>query len=148
MKILLTGGGSGGHFYPIIAIAEELNELIKENRLVMPEIFYMSDEPYNEGLLYENNIIFKQVDTGKIRRNPSVLSLLKNVIDIFKIILGSIKGLWMVFSIYPDVVFGKGGYASFPALFAARVLNIPVVIHESDTVPGKVNAWAGKFAKK
>jgi len=49
---------------------------------------------------------------------------------------------------YPDVVFGKGGYASFPALFAARVLRIPVIIHESDSVPGKVNMWAGKFAHR
>jgi UDP-N-acetylglucosamine--N-acetylmuramyl-(pentapeptide) pyrophosphoryl-undecaprenol N-acetylglucosamine transferase len=53
-----------------------------------------------------------------------------------------------MFLIYPDVVFGKGGYASFPALFAARVLGIPVIIHESDSVPGKVNLWASKFAKK
>jgi UDP-N-acetylglucosamine--N-acetylmuramyl-(pentapeptide) pyrophosphoryl-undecaprenol N-acetylglucosamine transferase len=50
--------------------------------------------------------------------------------------------------IYPDVVFGKGGYASFPVLFAARFLRIPVVIHESDSKPGKVNAWAGKFARR
>jgi UDP-N-acetylglucosamine--N-acetylmuramyl-(pentapeptide) pyrophosphoryl-undecaprenol N-acetylglucosamine transferase len=53
-----------------------------------------------------------------------------------------------MFSIYPDVVFGKGGYASFPALLAARLLRIPVVIHESDSKPGRVNLWAGKFAKK
>jgi UDP-N-acetylglucosamine--N-acetylmuramyl-(pentapeptide) pyrophosphoryl-undecaprenol N-acetylglucosamine transferase len=53
-----------------------------------------------------------------------------------------------MFSIYPDVVFGKGGYASFPALFAARLLSIPVVIHESDSAPGRVNKWAGSFAKK
>jgi UDP-N-acetylglucosamine--N-acetylmuramyl-(pentapeptide) pyrophosphoryl-undecaprenol N-acetylglucosamine transferase len=52
------------------------------------------------------------------------------------------------FVIYPDVIFGKGGYASFPALFAAKILRIPVVIHESDSTPGKVNGWAGKFARR
>ncbi len=53
-----------------------------------------------------------------------------------------------VFNLYPDVIFSKGGYASFPVLFAGRLLKIPVVIHESDSVPGKTNLWAGKFAKK
>ena len=53
-----------------------------------------------------------------------------------------------MFSVYPDVVFGKGGYASFPTIFAARILRIPVVIHESDSAPGRVNKWAGHFAKK
>ncbi len=53
-----------------------------------------------------------------------------------------------MYQIYPDVVFGKGGYGSFPALFAARLLRIPVIIHESDSHPGRVNRWAGKFAKK
>lgn len=144
MKILLTGGGSGGHFYPIIAIAEEINELVKENRLLKPEIYYMSTDPYNEGLLYQNNITFKKVTAGKIRRYFSIL----NFFDVFKMFLGSLKALWAVFKIYPDVVFGKGGYASFPAILSAWILRIPVVIHESDMAPGKVNAFAGKFAKR
>lgn len=144
MKILLTGGGSGGHFYPIIAIAEEINELVKENRLLKPEIYYMSTDPYNEGLLYQNNITFKRVTAGKIRRYFSIL----NFLDVFRMFWGSLKALWTVFRIYPDVVFGKGGYASFPAISAAWILGIPVVIHESDMVPGKVNSLAGKFAKR
>ena len=53
-----------------------------------------------------------------------------------------------LFIIYPDVIFAKGGYASFPTLFAARLLSIPVVIHESDTVPGRTTLWAGKFATR
>ena len=59
MKILLTGGGTGGHFYPIIAIAEELNNITKENRLIRPEIYYMSTTDYNDSLLFENNINHK-----------------------------------------------------------------------------------------
>ena len=148
MKILLTGGGSGGHFYPIIAIAEQLNEISKDNRLLRPELFYMSTEPYNESLLYENNIHFEKVTSGKIRGKKSFINIILNFIDLFKIALGSLSALWRVFIIYPDVVFSKGGYASFPALFAAKILRIPVVIHESDSIPGKVNMWAGKFAKR
>jgi len=54
----------------------------------------------------------------------------------------------VLFKIYPDVVFSKGGYAAFPTLFAARILGIPIIIHDSDSIPGRVNRWSGKFAKK
>ncbi len=148
MKILFTGGGTGGHFYPIIAIAEELNNLVKENRLLRPEMYYMSTEPYNEGLLFQNNILFEKVSAGKIRKQMSPQNIFLNILDAFKTASGMVTALWRVFIIYPDVVFGKGGYASFPALFAARILRIPVIIHESDSSPGKVTAWAGKFARK
>jgi UDP-N-acetylglucosamine--N-acetylmuramyl-(pentapeptide) pyrophosphoryl-undecaprenol N-acetylglucosamine transferase len=59
-----------------------------------------------------------------------------------------LTSIFAVFRLYPDVVFSKGGYASFPVLMAARLLFIPVVIHESDTVPGRVSLWAGKFAER
>lgn len=148
MKILFTGGGSGGHFYPIIAIAEELNALIKESHLLRPEIYYMSTEPYNEGLLFENNMVFQKVSAGKIRRKKSLGNMILNFFDLFSTFFGTLGALWRIFIIYPDVIFGKGGYASFPALFAAKILRIPVVIHESDSTPGKVNAWAGRFARR
>ena len=148
MKILLTGGGTGGHFYPIIAIAEELNNITKENRLIRPEIYYMSTTDYNDSLLFENNITFLPISAGKIRGMVSPVNMLLNFLDVFKTITGVLKALWRLFIIYPDVVFGKGAYVSFPALLAARILQIPVVIHESDSIPGKVNKWAGKFAQK
>ena len=143
MRILFTGGGTGGHFYPIVSIAEELNNLAKEKRLLGLELFYMSPTPYNPGVLYEHGIIYKKNSAGKIRRYFSVL----NFFDLFKTGWGILTSLILVYRLYPDVIFGKGGYASFPVLVAARLLGIPVVIHESDTVPGRVNLWAGKFAK-
>jgi len=53
-----------------------------------------------------------------------------------------------LYSLYPDVIFAKGGYSSFPVLFAAKLLSIPVIIHESDAVAGRVPKWAGTFADK
>jgi UDP-N-acetylglucosamine--N-acetylmuramyl-(pentapeptide) pyrophosphoryl-undecaprenol N-acetylglucosamine transferase len=143
MRILFTGGGTGGHFYPIIAVAEELNATNKEKRLLGAELFYMSPTAYNEGLLFEQGIVFEKIRAGKLRRYFSIL----NFFDFFKTGWGVMTSLWAVYRLYPDVVFGKGGYASFPVLFAARILRIPVVIHESDTEPGRVNRWAGKFAQ-
>ena len=68
MKILFTGGGTGGHFYPIIAVAQEIRKLVDEEKIVEPTLLYMSTEPYNEELLYENKIKFIPVRAGKVRR--------------------------------------------------------------------------------
>ncbi len=144
MKILFTGGGTGGHFYPIIAIAEAINKKVEEKKILAPNLYYMAPSKYNPRALFDNEIEYIHVPSGKIRRYFSIL----NFLDIFKTIYGVILATIKVYNLYPDVVFGKGGYASFPALFAARILKIPVVIHESDSGPGRVNSWAAKFAEK
>ena len=144
MKIVLTGGGSGGHFYPIIAVAQSINDIISRERLVNVEMFFVSNDAYNEGILFDNNIVFKKVPAGKMRRYFSPL----NIIDYIKTGWGMIVAIGVIFRIYPDVIFAKGGFASFPTLFAAKILRIPVIIHESDTVPGRVNKWAAKFARR
>ena len=144
MKILLTGGGSGGHFYPMITVAREVRSVMKERRLLNAKLYYMSDAPYNAALLYDNEIEYMQVSSGKYRRYFSI----QNFFDFFRVVGGGISGLWQLFKLYPDAVFCTGGYASFPAVFAARILSIPVVVHESDTVPGRLNQWVGKFAVK
>ncbi|OGI78158.1 hypothetical protein A3C57_00615 [Candidatus Nomurabacteria bacterium RIFCSPHIGHO2_02_FULL_33_12] len=143
MRILLTGGGSGGHFYPLIAIAERLKNLARERKIASMDLYYMGNDPYDETSLNQNEIKFISVSVGKLRIYPSF----KNFTDIFKVILGVIQALVKIFFIYPDVVIAKGGHGSFPALFAAKIFSIPVIIHESDTYPGRVNLWAGKFAK-
>src|SRR3989344_2601531 len=142
MKILFSGGGTGGHFYPIIAISEAIYEKSKEKKILVPKLYFMSPTRYNPKALFDNDIQYVHVPAGKIRKYFSLL----NITDFFKIIYGSFSAIIKMFQIYPNVVFGKGGYASFPALLAARILRIPVVIHESDSIPGKVNTWAGKFA--
>lgn len=144
MRILFTGGGSGGHFYPIVSIAEELNKLAKEKKLLKLELFYVSPTPYNPGLLFESGLIYKKNRAGKLRRYFSIL----NFFDLFKTGWGILVSLILVYRLYPDVIFGKGGYASFPVLLVAHLLRIPTIIHESDTAPGRVNLWAGKWAAR
>jgi len=144
MKILLTGGGTGGHFYPLIAIAEKLVELGDKNKIVDLKLYYMSDSPYDKRMLYENGITFVLIPAGKMR----VYSSIKNFFDIFKTATGAFFGLMSMFFIYPDVVISKGGYSAFPAVFAAKLLRIPVIVHESDSYPGRMNLWTSKFAKR
>jgi len=144
MKILLTGGGSGGHFYPLIAVAESLNAIAEKENLVSAKLYFMSDSQYDASALIENDIIFVPIMAGKVRRYTSIL----NFFDFFKTGFGIISALIKVFNIYPDVVFSKGAYASFPVLMASRILRIPIIIHESDSFPGKTNQWSAKFAKR
>lgn len=144
MKIIFTGGGTGGHFYSIIAVAESIKKLCRENKLVTPEMYFFAPSPYNQGILFDHNIEFRKTSAGKMRRYFSIL----NFLDLFKTFWGVLNALFDVFDIYPDVVFSKGGYGSFPTTMAARLLRIPVVIHESDSAPGRANKWAGKFATR
>ena len=144
MKIIFTGGGSGGHFYPIIAVAQAINRIANEKHIIKPDLYFFAPAPYNEGILYDNGVKYKKTYAGKVRTYFSPL----NFFDIFKTAWGTLSALLDVFDVYPDVVFGKGGFGSFPTLMAARLLRIPVVIHESDTVPGKANKWASKFARR
>ena len=144
MTIAFTGGGSGGHFYPIIAIAEAMNDLVREKHLVAPKLYYLAPDSFDEKALFENGIIFIRIPAGKLRRYASF----KNFTDFFITLVGTISALLVLFRLYPDVVMSKGGYGSIPTVLAARILRIPVVIHESDAKPGRANLLASKFATK
>lgn len=143
MKIVLTGGGTGGHFYPLIAVAEEINKIVDDEKIAHVQLYYFSDAPYDREALFENRIHFVEIPAGKLR----VYFSLKNFSDMFKMAYGCLVGFIQLFKVFPDVIFAKGAYASFPTLLAARILRIPVIIHESDSAPGRVTKWAGKFAK-
>jgi len=144
MKIFLAGGGTGGHWTPLMAVADALNVIAEQEKIAKMDLAFISDSPYDEQLLLQKGIRFKKIYAGKVRRYFSFL----NFIDFFKTLVGLLKALFSVYLDFPDVIFSKGGYASFPAVFAARVLGIPLIIHESDIIPGKVNKWSAKFAKR
>jgi UDP-N-acetylglucosamine--N-acetylmuramyl-(pentapeptide) pyrophosphoryl-undecaprenol N-acetylglucosamine transferase len=144
MKIVLTGGGTGGHFTPIIAIARQIRRVSEEEKIVSLDLIYMADQPFDEELLRSEEIRFIKISTGKYRRYLSW----KNIIDPFKTIIAVGKTFWILYREFPDVIFSKGGFASFPALFAGRFFGIPIIIHESDSIPGAVTMWASKFANR
>jgi len=143
MKIVLTGGG-GGHFYPMIAVAESLNELALREKIINHELIYISDSPYDQRALDDANIRFYELSTGKNRLYFSI----QNIFDGIKTFFATIRAITMLYNLYPDVVFSKGGYPAVPVVLAARFLGIPVVLHESDSFPGRANKMASKWAKK
>ncbi len=144
MKIVFTGGGTGGHFYPIIAIAEALSDLVREEHLIAPNLFYLAPTPYDEKALFENSIVYVRIPAGKIRRYASF----RNITDFFTTVAGTITAILTLFRIYPDVVVSKGGYGSVPVVCAAHLLRIPIIIHESDAKPGRANLLAAPWAAK
>lgn len=148
MKILMLGGGSGGHFYPIIAVAEAINDEALKEKILAPKLYFMAPDPYNKQELFDHDIEYVGATAGKRRINPKGMSKIRNFFDIFKMGFGVISAIIKVYFMMPDVVFSKGGFGAFPGLVAARFFRIPVVMHESDSSPGRVNAWSGRFAKR
>ncbi len=144
MTIAFTGGGTGGHFYPLIAIAEAVNDLVREKRLVPPKLYYFAPDSFDQKALFENGLIFISIPAGKRRRYASF----QNFTDLFITLAGTMKALFMLFRLYPDVVVSKGGYGSVPTVIAARLLRIPIIIHESDAKPGRANLLAAPWAER
>ncbi len=134
MKIVFTGNPTADHFYTMIAVAENVNDIIDQESLADTHTYYFSTKAFSQKNLYENGIIFKKVGASKSRYS------LSNIFNIF-------SALIQMFSTFPDVVFSTGGYAAYPVLVAAKILKIPVIIHESNSIPNDVNRWANDLAK-
>src|SRR6202142_1652658 len=143
MRIVFVGGGTGGHFYPIIAVAEAIEDLCRKRTLLEPDLYYIGPEPFDRAALLEHDITYKSSPAGRVRRYPSIL----NFLGVFKTGAGIISSIGQLFGLYPDVIFSTGGFAAFPTLYAARILRIPVVIYDADAAPGRVSLWSAKFAR-
>lgn len=148
MRILFTGGGTGGHFFPILALIREIRQVAEEKRIVDLEMFYMSPDEFGRRLLDEEGVARVRVLSGKWRRAPSPGDTAKNIADLVRLALGMVQAVWNVFLIMPDVVFSKGGYGALPAVIASVIFRIPIMVHESDAIPGKVNLLSARFAAR
>lgn len=141
--IALAGGGSGGHVYPLIAVAGALQEQAKAAGMELFLHYYGSNDRFRADI-ERQGIKFHSLLTGKLRRYASILT----IIDIPKIFLGFIQALFKLYASMPDVIFSKGGPGAFPMVLAGWFYKIPVVIHESDSVPGLTTLASARFAKK
>lgn len=139
-RIVLAGGGTGGHLFPLITIAKYL----RKNSEKIDFLFLGPDGKLEKELMDKNKINRKKILSGKLRRYFSF----KYLIDFLKFPIGFFQSLWFLLRYMPDVVFSKGGYASVPVVLAAKIYRIPVVIHESDAVPGVANKFLGSIANR
>jgi UDP-N-acetylglucosamine--N-acetylmuramyl-(pentapeptide) pyrophosphoryl-undecaprenol N-acetylglucosamine transferase len=145
LRILFTGGGTGGHIYPILAVAEELRKIAEEKEIVL-DLYYLGPKDSYSQLLRGVDIQTRNLIAGKIRRYITPLSILQNIFDVVRFVLGSIQTFFKVFWIMPDVIFSKGGTGSFPVVFVGWFYRIPILIHESDVTPGMNNLLSSRFA--
>jgi UDP-N-acetylglucosamine--N-acetylmuramyl-(pentapeptide) pyrophosphoryl-undecaprenol N-acetylglucosamine transferase len=142
LRVLVTGGGTGGHIYPIVAVVTEL-QIFAAQRGINLEIRYLgAPGPYRQ-LLWENGLKVQTIPSSKLRRYFAW----QNLIDFPKFIVGLLAALWKIYWFMPDVLLSKGGPGALPVVLAAYFYRIPIIIHESDSVPGLTNAFSAKFAK-
>ena len=144
MRILFAGGGTGGHFYPIVAVYRKLIQIFENEHIVDAKLYYIGPNEFGREILLRDGIQVIEIVSGKWRRYAAF----QNIIDIFKVVFGSIRALFVLFPIMPDVIFSKGGYGSIPAVIAAIVYRIPLIIHDSDSKIGLSNRFASRFAKR
>jgi len=144
-KILFTGGGTGGHIFPIIAVAEEM----KKRELDLDFSYIGPSDFTSETFFKEKKIKTYYVSCGKIRRYASFSSFFANLYDVLvKIPFGIFQAFWIMFFTAPDLVLSKGGFGSIPVVIAAWFLRIPVFMHESDIMPGLANKIGSRFSEK
>ena len=158
MKILAVGGGSGGHVTPVVAVLRELKK-----RDSKAEIRFWCDRkfaPQAKSILhhYDESIPVQAIVSGKFRRYNAlpvwrqllrpISIVLPNIRDAFLIGCGFIQSFIKLLVWRPDVIFTKGGYVCLPVGLAAKVLRIPLVIHDSDAHPGLTNRVLARFATK
>ncbi len=139
-KYIVTGGGTGGHLYPGLMIATELN---KNNEV----IYIASKNGIDKQIIATQDIEFevKFWNLKGFSRKISLSSLVKNLINVFKLFNVSIKSIILIIKYKPDTIIGFGGYISFPIVFLGKIFGIKTVIHEQNSFPGVTNRTLAKY---
>ena len=138
MRIILTGGGTGGHIYPALAVAERLQALHPDC-----EILYVgTDRGLEKDIVPKRNLPFRTIHAEGLPRKltPALLKAVKKSAD------GCLEARKIVKSFQPDVVIGTGGYVCGPVVLAAKLQGVPTMIHEQNAFPGITNKLLARFA--
>ncbi len=138
-RIAFTGGGTGGHVFPGIAVSQSLREKTDA------DFFWIgSRRGMEKKILAEHGFPFVGIPSGKLRRYFSA----KNFFDLWKTLAGVVNSFFILLNRRPVVLFSKGGYVSVPPVLAAGLLGIPVVTHESDFDPGLATRINARVARR
>jgi len=138
-KIILVGGGTGGHASPIGSIYGMLRHGDPEL-----DILVIGSGSTEEKVFFEKIPTYRTIRAGKLHRYFT----LKNIAELINFFIGFFQSFLVVASFKPDLIFSKGGYVSLPVILSAKVLRVPYMFHESDIEMGKANRFMAKDAKK
>lgn len=142
MRLVVTGGGTGGHIYPALAVAESM----KSQPDVEAVTYVGKTDGLESELVPQNGIDFEGVSFYGMPRGKSPLLPFKLLAWGLKLQQAKAHARQILQRLKPDVVFGTGGYVSAPVLMAAHSLKIPYVVHEPDAKPGLVNQLMSRNA--
>lgn len=139
-RVILSGGGTGGHIYPALALYRRLKELNPEL-----EVLYVgTDKGLESTIVPKEGIDFKSIEIQGIKRSLS----LENVKAMWLMMTSTQKAKKIVREFQPDIVIGTGGYVCAPVLLAAAQEKIPTIIHEQNSVAGITNKFLARFVDK
>ncbi|UOE92928.1 undecaprenyldiphospho-muramoylpentapeptide beta-N-acetylglucosaminyltransferase [Alkalihalobacillus sp. LMS39] len=139
MRVIVSGGGTGGHIYPALSLIKEMQ---KQRKV---EVLYIGTEKGLESeLVPREGIEFQSIEITGFKRSIS----LENIKTISRFFQGTKKAKRIMKQFKPDVVIGTGGYVCGPVVYAAAKLKIPTVIHEQNSVPGLTNKFLSRYVDK
>jgi len=140
MKIVVSGGGTGGHIYPALALIREIQKQNKD-----AEFLYIGTKNGLESkIVPRENIDFKAIHITGFKRKLSF----ENVKTVVRFLKGVKDSKKMLKEFNPDIVIGTGGYVCGPVVYAASKLGIPTIIHEQNSVPGLTNKFLSRYVNK
>lgn len=140
MRIVVSGGGTGGHIYPALATVNRLKELEPDTQV----LYIGGERGLEKEIVPKAGLDFKAIEIQGFDRSIS----LNNFKTVYLFLTGTSKARKMLNEFKPDIVVGTGGYVSGPVLYAAQLLHIPTVIHEQNSVVGVTNKFLAHKADK
>lgn len=138
MRIVLTGGGTGGHIYPAVAVGKHMTQENPDTQL----LYIGTSRGLESRIVPEQGIPFEAIEITGFRRKLSF----ENVKTIVRFLKGVQRSKQLLRQFKPDVVVGTGGYVCGPVVYAAAKLGIPTFIHEQNVIPGLTNQFLSKYA--
>ncbi len=143
IKILFTGGGSGGHVFPLVSVLKEMQKFKQDfnNQGLNLEFYYIGSNDFTLNFIKNEDVDIYPLNIKKFNKGAS--GFLNIFVNLFSLILAYFKILFIM----PDAIFAKGGFASSIVLFIGVIFRIPIFIHESDSIPGFTNQFFARFAK-
>ncbi len=139
-KFIISGGGTGGHIYPALSIADSL-----KNKFINSELLFVGSKNRMEmKIIPDRGYKIRGLNISGFNRKVSISNLLLP----FKLIISLFQSLIILIKFRPNLVIGTGGFASGPILFVSSLINIPTFIQEQNSYPGITNKILGKYSKK
>ncbi len=140
LRVVIAGGGTGGHLFPGIAIAEEFRARNPKNSV----LFVGTGNPFEVSILSGTGFVHRRITAEGVKGR----GVKNQLVAMLKIPLGVLQSVFILRSFKPDLVIGVGGYSAGPLVIGAWLLRIKIVLHEQNILPGITNRMLSRFANR